>query len=100
MGVRISLNVGMPSGYKPGDGKVYPAPIVTDGDFAFPGVYEAARSLGGAITPLFIVSVGTAMDEGEAEHTRRWRTTAGCSSRRKDVAPEVPGSSSRQSPPR
>ena len=59
MGVRFSLNVGMPSGYKPGDGKKYAALIVTDGDFAFPGVNEAARSLGGAITPLFIISVGT-----------------------------------------
>jgi len=71
MGVRFSLNVGMPSGYKPGDGKKYPALIVTDGDFAFPGVNEAARSLSGAITPLFIISVGTAIDEGEPEHTRR-----------------------------
>jgi predicted alpha/beta superfamily hydrolase len=71
MGVRFSLNVGMPSGYQPGDGKKYPALIVTDGDFAFPGVYQAARSLGGAITPLFIISVGTSIDEGEMEHTRR-----------------------------
>src|SRR6478752_3126134 len=71
MGVRFSLNVGMPSGYKPGDGKKYPALIVTDGDFAFPGVNEAARSLSGAITPLFIISVGTSIDEGEGEHTKR-----------------------------
>jgi predicted alpha/beta superfamily hydrolase len=71
MGVRFSLNVGMPSGYKPGDGKKYAALIVTDGDFAFPGVNEAARSLGGAITPLFIISVGTSIDEGEGEHTKR-----------------------------
>lgn len=71
MGVRFSLNVGMPSGYKPGDGKRYPALIVTDGDFTFPGVNAAARSLSGAITPLFIISVGTSIDEGEEEHTRR-----------------------------
>ncbi len=71
MGVRFSLNVGMPSGYKPGDGKKYPALIVTDGDFAFPGVNASARSLSGAITPLFIISVGTSVDEGEGEHTRR-----------------------------
>ena len=71
MGVRFSLNVGMPSDYKPGDGKKYPALIVTDGDFTFPGVNAAARSLSGAITPLFIISVGTAIDEGEGEHTRR-----------------------------
>jgi len=71
MGVRFSLNVGMPVGYKPGDGKKYPALIVTDGDFTFPGVNAAARSLSGAITPLFIISVGTSIDEGEAEHTRR-----------------------------
>lgn len=71
MAVRFSLNVGMPSGYKPGDGKKYPALIVTDGDFTFPGVNVAAGSLGGAITPLFIISVGTALDEGEEEHTRR-----------------------------
>jgi len=71
MGVRFSLNVGMPSGYKPGDGKKYAALIVTDGDFTFPGVNAAARSLGGAITPLFIISVGTSIDEGEGEHTKR-----------------------------
>ena len=71
MGVRFSLNVGMPSGYKAGDGKKYPALIVTDGDFTFPGVNAAARSLSGAITPLFIISVGTSIDEGEGEHTRR-----------------------------
>jgi hypothetical protein len=71
MAVRFSLNVGMPSGYKPGDGKKYPALIVTDGDFTFPGVNVAAGSLGGAITPLFIISVGTALDEGEEEHTKR-----------------------------
>ena len=36
MGVRFSLNVGMPSGYKPGDGRKYPALIVTDGDLIAP----------------------------------------------------------------
>jgi len=71
MGVRFSLNVGIPSGYKPGDGKKYPALIVTDGDFTFPGVNAAAQSLSGAITPLFIISVGTSIDEGEGEHTNR-----------------------------
>lgn len=71
MGVRFSLNVGMPAGYQPGDGKKYPALILTDGDFVFPTVNEAAGSLSGAITPLFIISVGTALDEGEEEHTKR-----------------------------
>jgi predicted alpha/beta superfamily hydrolase len=71
MGVRFSLNVGLPSGYKTGDGKKYPALIVTDGDFVFSGVYESALTLTGAITPLFIISIGTSLDEGEAEHTRR-----------------------------
>jgi len=71
MGVRFSLNVGMPTGYKSGDGKKYPALIVTDGDFVFPTVRDAAGNLAGTITPLFIISVGTALDEGEEEHTRR-----------------------------
>lgn len=71
MGVRFSLNVGMPAGYKPGDGKKYPALIVTDGDFVFPTVNEAAKNLAEAIPPLFIISVGTALDEGEGEHARR-----------------------------
>jgi uncharacterized protein len=71
MGVRFSLNVGMPTGYKPGDGKKYPALIVTDGDFVFPTVNAAAGSLAGAIAPLFVISVGTALDEGEGEHTKR-----------------------------
>jgi uncharacterized protein len=71
MGVRFSLNVGMPSGYKAGDGKRYPALIVTDGDFVFPVVNAMAGTLSGAIEPLFIISIGTALDEGEVEHTRR-----------------------------
>jgi predicted alpha/beta superfamily hydrolase len=71
MGVRFSLNVGLPAGYKTGDGKKYPALIVTDGDFVFGNVYESASTLAGVITPLFIVSVGTSLDEGEAEHTSR-----------------------------
>ena len=53
MGVRFSLNVGLPQGYKAGDGKKYPALIVTDGDFVFGNVYESASTLGGVISPLF-----------------------------------------------
>ena len=71
MGVRFSLNVGMPAGYKVGDGKKYPALIVTDGDFVFGDVYEAAGTLSGVITPLFVISVGTSLEEGEPEHTKR-----------------------------
>jgi uncharacterized protein len=71
MGVRFSLNVGLPSGYKAGDGKKYPALIVTDGDFVFRNVYESASTLEGVITPLFIISIGTSLEEGEEEHTRR-----------------------------
>jgi uncharacterized protein len=71
MGVRFSFNVGLPEGYKPGDGKKYPALIVTDGDFLFRNVYEQASALAGVITPLFIISVGTSLDEGEEEHTSR-----------------------------
>jgi len=71
MGVRYAVNVGVPRGYKPGDGKKYAALVVTDGDSAFGKVYEAASSLGSAITPLFIISIGTALDEGEVLHTSR-----------------------------
>jgi len=71
MGVRFSINVGMPADYKPGDGKKYPALLVTDGDFTFGNVYESASALRGSITPLFIISVGTSLEEGEAEHVRR-----------------------------
>ena len=42
MDVRFSINVGMPEGYKAGDGKKYPALLVTDGDFTFGSVYESA----------------------------------------------------------
>jgi hypothetical protein len=70
-GVRFSLNVGLPPDYKAGDGKKYPALIVTDGDFVFGKVYEAASTLEGVITPLFIISIGTSLAEGEEEHTRR-----------------------------
>ena len=48
MGVRFSLNVGLPQGYKAGDGKKYPALIVTDGDFVFRNVYEQASTLEGS----------------------------------------------------
>src|SRR5215470_7163100 len=71
MGVRFSLNVGLPQGYKAGDGRKYPALIVTDGDFTFRNVYEQASTLSSVITPLFIISVGTSLEEGEVEHTRR-----------------------------
>jgi uncharacterized protein len=71
MGVRFSINVGMPEDFKAGDGKQYPALLVTDGDFTFGSVYESASTLRGQITPLIIISVGTSLDEGEAEHVRR-----------------------------
>ena len=71
MGVRFSINVGMPEDYKAGDGKKYPALIVTDGDFTFGSVYESAWSLGGFIAPVIIISVGTSLEEGEDEHGRR-----------------------------
>jgi predicted alpha/beta superfamily hydrolase len=71
MGVRFSINVGMPKDYKPGDGKKYPALLVTDGDFTFGNVYESALTLRGIITPLIIISVGTSLEEGEDEHGRR-----------------------------
>jgi uncharacterized protein len=71
MGVRFSINVGMPRDYKPGDGKKYPALLVTDGDFTFGNVYESASALTASIIPLFIISIGTSLEEGEAEHVRR-----------------------------
>jgi predicted alpha/beta superfamily hydrolase len=71
MGVRYSINVGMPEDYKAGDGKKYPALVVTDGDFTFGNVYESASTLRGRITPLIVISIGTSREEGEAEHVRR-----------------------------
>ncbi|MGQ0649872.1 MAG: alpha/beta hydrolase [Gemmatimonadaceae bacterium] len=71
MGVRYGVNVGLPEGYKAGDGKKYPALISTDGDQFFSAVNEAARQLAGMIDPLFIVSIGTPAVEGQAAYTRR-----------------------------
>ena len=71
MGVRFAVTVGLPTGYQAGDGRKYQALIVTDGDWAFPGVHGAARSLAGVIDGLFVVSIGTAIDEGEAYWARR-----------------------------
>ncbi len=71
MGVVFAVNVGLPAGYKPGDGKKYAALVTTDGDWAFGGVNEAVRSLAGAIDPLFVVSIGTAAADGEELWTRR-----------------------------
>jgi uncharacterized protein len=61
----------MPEDYKAGDGKKYPALLVTDGDFYFANVYESASTLRGQITPLLIISVGTSREDGDAEHIRR-----------------------------
>lgn len=71
MGVRFAVNVGIPDGYKTDDGRKYQALIVTDGDRVFPGVNAAARSLDGVIDDLFVISIGTAIDEGLAAHGRR-----------------------------
>ena len=71
MGERYALNVGSPREFKPGDGKKYPALIVTDGDWAFPSVNASVRSLDGVIEPIFVVSIGAALEDGAAAHTRR-----------------------------
>ncbi|MBK7834325.1 MAG: alpha/beta hydrolase [Gemmatimonadetes bacterium] len=71
MGVRFSVSVGLPPGYKAGDGKKYQALISTDGDWAFPAVNTAARSLAGVIESPFVISIGTGADESEALWTQR-----------------------------
>jgi len=71
MGVRFSVSVGLPAGYKAGDGKKYQALIATDGDRAFSAVNTAARSLAGVIESPFVISIGTGADEGEDLWTRR-----------------------------
>jgi uncharacterized protein len=71
MGVRFSVSVGLPPGYKAGDGKKYQALISTDGDWAFSTVNTAARSLAGVIESPFVISIGTGADEGEALWTQR-----------------------------
>jgi len=71
MGERYALNVGIPRAFKPGDGKKYPALIVTDGDWTFPGVNAGVRSLEGTIEPIFVISIGAALEDGNRVHTRR-----------------------------
>ena len=71
MGVRYSINVGLPEGYKAGGSQKYPLLVVTDGDWSFRGVNEAINSVSGDTKPVFVVSIGTAEDEGEMAHTRR-----------------------------
>lgn len=73
MGVEFAVNVGLPVGYQPGAAKQYPALVSTDGDWVFPGVYDGVRSLGnqGVIPPMFVVSIGTSLDQGEELWTRR-----------------------------
>jgi predicted alpha/beta superfamily hydrolase len=71
MGVRYGINVGMPSGYKAGDGKKYSALIATDGDAFFSDVYEGTVHLEGIIEPLFVISIGAPREDGNDEHTRR-----------------------------
>lgn len=71
MGVTYSVNVGLPDGWQPDSTRKYPMQVTTDGDWAFPLAFQAISSLSGMIEPLFVVSIGTADDEGEAAHTRR-----------------------------
>ena len=77
MGVRFSINVGMPEFYKLEDGKKYPALLVTDGDFTFGNVYESASTLKASIIPLIIISIGTSLEEGEAEHVHHFESRDG-----------------------
>src|SRR2546426_9027608 len=67
MGVRYAVNVGLPVGFKAEAGRRYSALISTDGNWAFPVVYAAARSLmeQGAIDGLFVISIGVGIDEGD-----------------------------------
>ncbi len=71
MGVRFAINVGLPPDYKPGDGRRYQALVVTDGDWAFPAVNGAARSLAGVIDNPFVISIGTAGSDGDTVWARR-----------------------------
>lgn len=66
-----ALNVSVPKEFKPGEERRFPALIVTDGDWAFPGVNAAVRSLDGVIEPMFVISVGTALSGGLPEFARR-----------------------------
>ncbi len=71
MGERYALNVGIPREFKPGDGKKYPALIVTDGDWTFPGVNAGVQSLEGVTEPIFVISIGAALEDGIPAHVRR-----------------------------
>ena len=73
MGVRYGINVGLPVDVHPAAGQKYPALITTDGDQEFVGVYDAARSLMSqqAIGPMFIVSIGSELDQGDSSWIRR-----------------------------
>ena len=71
MGVRYSINVGLPEGYQPGGSQKYPMLVTTDGDWVFRGVNEAITSLSGVIKPVFVVSIGTTEEEGRLTHGRR-----------------------------
>ena len=73
MGVRFAVNVGLPGGFDPAGDERYPALIVTDGDWAFPGVHYPAANLmeEGAIESLFVISVGTDLADGQVEWVRR-----------------------------
>lgn len=71
MGVRYGINVGLPSGYKPGTATKYSTLIATDGDAFFSDVNEGAIHLEGIIEPIFVISIGSPREDGNDEHTRR-----------------------------
>src|SRR5579864_3169054 len=71
MGNRYEILVGTKAGFRAVPGKRYPALIVTDGYGTFPVALDALRSLSGSVEDFYVISVGTALEEGDSAFTRR-----------------------------
>jgi predicted alpha/beta superfamily hydrolase len=73
MGETYDISVGLPPGYGAKPDKAWPLLVVTDGNQAFPGAFDAANALAsqGDIDGIIVLSVGVTLEDGDSAWTRR-----------------------------
>jgi predicted alpha/beta superfamily hydrolase len=73
MGESYDISIGLPPGYQANPAKSWPLLVVTDGNHAFPGAFDAATSLAsqGDIDGVIVMSVGVPLEDGDSVWTAR-----------------------------
>ena len=73
MGETYDISVGLPAAYAANPDKSWPLLVVTDGNQAFPGAFDAANWLAsqGDIDGIIVLSVGVTLEDGDSAWTRR-----------------------------